>query len=102
MEQEMTFVADIEGRSETCTVLFTFSSDVTGADYMLYTPDDPNGAEVRVMAARYDPDAPGALYPLQDDRDRAIVQTVLDYVSSQEEDDAEEDDGIHNIEDLPG
>ena len=69
---------------------------------MLYTPDDPNGAEVRVMAARYDPDAPGALYPLQDDRDRAIVQTVLDYVSSQEEDDAEEDDGIHNIEDLPG
>lgn len=102
MDPELTFVADVDGRPETCTVLFTFSSDVTGADYMLYTPDDPNGSQVRVMAARYDPQSPGALYPLQDDRDRAIVQTVLDYVSRQEDDAEEEaDDGIRTVEDLP-
>ena len=100
MEQELTFETVLDGVPVTCTVLFTFSSDETGADYMLYTPDDPTGTEVRVLAGRYDPNAPTAIYPLQDDRDRAIVQTVLDYVSSQEEE-AEPDDGILTVEDLP-
>lgn len=101
MEQELTFFTEIDGKQETCTVLFTFSSDVSGADYMLYTPDDPTGTEVRVMAGRYDPNTPGAIYPLKDDRDRAIVQTVLDYLAQQDEAEEEEDDGIRTVDDLP-
>ena len=83
MEQEMTFVADIEGRSETCTVLFTFSSDVTGADYMLYTPDDlDSGKPPRLSAARYDPDNLTKLMPLQGDMDRDVVQSFINYIST--------------------
>ena len=104
MDQEITFEMELDGKQVTCTVLFTFSSDETGANYMLYTPDDPAGSEVHLMAARFDPENLGALYPLQDDRDRAIVQSFIDYVSSHSGDELaeeEEDDGIHTVEDLP-
>ena len=56
MDQEITFEMNLDGEQVTCTVLFTFSSDETGANYMLYTPDDPAGSEVRLMAARFDPE----------------------------------------------
>ena len=55
MDQEITFDMNLDGERVTCTVLFTFSSEETGANYMLYTPDDPAGTEVRLMAARFDP-----------------------------------------------
>lgn len=105
MDQEITFDMNLDGERVTCTVLFTFSSEETGANYMLYTPDDPAGTEVRLMAARFDPQDISVLYPLADDRDRAIVQSFLDYVSAHTgeelEEAAEEDDGIRNVEDLP-
>lgn len=105
MDQEITFEMTLDGTPVMCTVLFTFSSDETGANYMLYTPDDPAGTQVRLMAARFDPSDLTALYPLKDDRDRAIVQSFLDYVSSHTREELagemEEDDGIRSIEDLP-
>ncbi len=103
MDQERTIEMNLAGKQVICTVLFTFSSDETGANYMLYTPDDPTAAEVRLMAARFDPENISLLYPLKDDRDRAIVQSFIDYVSShtQEELSGEGDDGIRSVEDLP-
>ena len=105
MDQEITFEMNLDGERVTCTVLFTFSSDETGANYMLYTPDDPGGAQVRLMAARFDPRDVSALYPLADDRDRAIVQSFIDYVSSHTPEElalqAEPDDGIRSVADLP-
>ena len=103
MDQEITFEMELDGQKTTCTVLFTFCSDETGANYMLYTPDDPAGKEVRLMAARFDPQNITALYPLEGDRDRAIVQSFLDYVSSHTGDELteEQDDGIRSVEDLP-
>ena len=72
---------------------------------MLYTPDDPTGEQPRLMAARFDPTNMTALYPLEDEKDRVIVQSVIDYVTSHSGDemaeDAEEDDGILTVEDLP-
>ena len=55
------------------------------------------------MAARFDPQNITALYPLEGDRDRAIVQSFLDYVSSHTGDELaeEQDDGIRSVEDLP-
>ena len=103
MDQELTFEMQLDGEQVTCTVLFTFSSDETGADYILYTPDDPSAPEVRLMAGRYDPNNIRAIYPLQDDRDRTIVQNVIDYVTAQEQENftEEADDGIFTVEDLP-
>ncbi|MEA4966376.1 MAG: hypothetical protein VB055_11220 [Oscillospiraceae bacterium] len=83
MEQEITFEMNLDGRQVTCTVLFTFSSEETGANYMLYTPDPPDGKETRLMAARFDPSNLASLYPLQGDADRAVVQSFIDYVSAQ-------------------
>lgn len=82
MDQELTFEMDFDGVKTTCTVLFTFDSEDTGASYMLYTPDDPCGENVRMIAARFDPRNPTAIYPLADDRDRAIVQSFVEYISS--------------------
>ena len=105
MDQEITFKMKLDGEEVVCTVLFTFSSDETGASYMLYTPDDPTGEQPRLMAARFDPTNMTALYPLEDEKDRVIVQSVIDYVTSHSGDemaeDAEEDDGILTVEDLP-
>lgn len=98
--QELTFEMTIDGEVCTCTVLFTFYSDQTGANYMLYTPDDPEQvAQIRLMAGRFDPENLTAIYPLKDDTDRALVQQFLDYVSNSPEEE-EPDDGIHRVEDL--
>ena len=105
MDQEITFQMTLDGAPVTCTVLFTFSSDETGGNYMIYTPDDPAGKEVRLMAGRFDPSDLTAIYPLKDDKDRAIVQSFLDYVSSHTREELsgqkEADDGIRTVEDLP-
>ena len=106
-QQEITFEMELDGKQTTCTVLFTFSSEETGGNYMIYTPDDPMGKEVRLMASRFHPEQMTALYPLQDDKDRAIVQSFLDYVSAHTPQELaqaaqeEADDGIHSVEDLP-
>lgn len=103
MDQEITFQMELDGEQVTCTVLFTFSSEETGANYMLYTPDDPTGTQVRLMAARFNPNDITCLSQLADDRDRAIVQSFIEYVSSHtsEEMAAEADDGIRDVTDLP-
>lgn len=103
-EQELTFEMNIDGQICTCTVLFTFYSDQTKANYMLYTPDNPTEVtQLHLMAGRFDPEDLSAIHPLQDDTDRAIVQQFLDYVTqhtAEEIADEVEDDGIRNIEDL--
>ena len=76
---------------------------------MLYTPDDPAGpAQVRLIAARYQPEDLSKLESLRDDTDRAIVQSFIEYVSSHSAEEIardcrsveEEDDGIRDITDL--
>lgn len=100
-QQELTFEMNIDGENCTCTVLFTFFSEQTNANYMLYTPDDPEKvAQIRVMAGRFDPENLTAIYPLRDDTDRQLVQQFLDYMANAPAEDEEADDGIHNIEDL--
>lgn len=83
MEQDITFVMHTEEGNVTMTVLFTFYSELTDANYMLYTPDPLDGSrQVRISAARYDPMDLSKLMPLKDDRDRAIVQSYLEYVAT--------------------
>lgn len=83
MENGITFVMHTEDGDVTMTVLFTFYSDLTGANYMLYTPDPLDGSvQVRISAARYDPQDLTRIMPLVGDQDRAIVQSYLEYVST--------------------
>lgn len=80
---DITFVMHMDGQDVTMTVLFTFYSDLTQANYMLYTPDPLDGStQVRISAARYDPKDLSHILPLRDDQDRAIVQSYLEYVST--------------------
>lgn len=103
-QKELTFEMELDGEKRICTVLFTFYSDQTKADYMLYTPDNPEGTEqIRVMAGRFNPEDLSAIYPLQDDTDRQLVQQFLEYMVNapqDEQEEPEEDDGIRNVEDL--
>lgn len=81
--QDITFVMHMDGQDVTMTVLFTFYSELTKANYMLYTPDPLDGSvQVRISAARYDPKDLTKILPLRDDQDRAVVQSYLEYVST--------------------
>ena len=80
---DITFVMHTEEGDVTMTVLFTFYSELTDANYMLYTPDPLDGSrQVRISAGRYDPQDLSRILPLKDDRDRAIVQSYLEYVAT--------------------
>ena len=82
-EREMSFVMHTPEGDVTMQVLFTFYSEETKANYMLYTPDDLNsGKPPRLSAARYDPEDLTRLLPLQGDMDRDVVQSFINYVST--------------------
>ena len=81
--QDMTFVMHTPGGDVTMQVLFTFSSQETKANYMLYTPDNLNsGKAVSLAACRYDPADLTRIMPLKDDTDRRIVQEFINYIST--------------------
>ena len=81
--QNMTFVMHTPQGDVTMQVLFTFSSQETQANYMLYTPDDlTSGQAVSLSACRYDPADLTRIMPLKDDTDRKIVQEFINYIST--------------------
>lgn len=82
-EREMSFIMHTPEGDVTMQVLFTFYSEETKANYMLYTPDDLNsGKPPRLSAARYDPNDLTRLLPLQGDMDRDVVQSFINYIST--------------------
>ena len=98
MEQDITFVMHTPEGDVTMTVLFTFYSELTKTDYMLYTPDPLDGScQVRISAGRYDPNDLSRILPLRDERDRAIVQSYLDYIASHSSENMEKEAGQTSI-----
>ena len=82
-EREMSFIMHTPEGDVTMQVLFTFYSEETNANYMLYTPDDLNSDQApRLSAARYDPNDLTKLMPLQGDMDRDVVQSFINYIST--------------------
>ena len=80
---EISFVMHTPQGDVTMHVLFTFFSEETGANYMLYTPDDANsGKPVALSACRYDPNDLTKILPLQGDMDRDVVQSFINYIST--------------------
>lgn len=81
MDEKMTFkVINDEGKEIECEVLFTFESDETGKNYIVYTDNTTDEAgNTKVYASIYDPNAEETkLEPIETDKEWKIIETILD------------------------
>lgn len=68
-----------KGEKITCNALFTFESDETGKNYMVYTDNtvDEEG-NTKVYASIYNPDEEDqTLQPIETDKEWTIIETIL-------------------------
>ena len=80
MNKENTFkVIDKDGNEINFEVLFTFESDETKKNYMVYTDNSKDDAgNTRVYASVFKPDAePLELLPVETEREWKIIETIL-------------------------
>lgn len=92
MNKENTFtVLDNEGKEITCEVLFTFESDETKKNYIVYTDNSLDEAgNIKVYASIFDPSKDSTeLMPIETEREWKIIETILE--SIQEENKKKED-----------
>ena len=76
---------DDEGKELECEILFTFNSEETKKDYMVYTDNttDEDG-NVKVYASIYNPnDSKTELIPIETDREWKIIETILDSIQKE-------------------
>ena len=94
MEEKMTFKAlNKDGVEVDCEVLFTFESDETKKNYMVYTDNttDENGI-VRVYASIYNPDQPESdLIPIESEAEWKIIETILEEIQAEVRESASEE-----------
>ena len=80
MNKENTFtVLDNEGKEITCEVLFTFESDETNKNYIVYTDNttDEQG-NTKVYASIYTPDSENLnLTAIETEKEWKIIETIL-------------------------
>ena len=68
-----------EGKEVECEVLFTFESEETKKNYIVYTDNttDDDG-NTKVYASIYNPnDEKSILYPIESEKEWKIVETIL-------------------------
>ena len=86
MEEKMTFKAiNGEGKEVKCGVLFTFESDETKKNYMVYTDNtvDESG-NIRVYASIYNPEEEASeLLPIETDAEWRIIETILEEIQAE-------------------
>jgi len=84
-ERKTFTVLDDNGNEVTCEVLFTFESDETKKNYIIYT--DYTVAEdgkTNVFASIYDPnDENPILEPIETDREWKIIESILESLQEQ-------------------
>lgn len=93
MDKENKFkVIDKDGKEIEFEVLFTFESDETKKNYMVYTDNstDEEG-NVRVYASVFKPDTePLELLPVETEREWKIIETILDSIQEENKKNSEE------------
>ena len=80
MNEEMTFkMVDENGNEKECEVLFTFESEETNKNYMVYTDHTQDEAgNTRVFASSFDPVDPNSkLLPIETEKEWNIIKTIL-------------------------
>ena len=79
-DEKMTFkVKNEEGKEVECEVLFTFESDETHKNYMVYTDNtkDESG-NTKVYASIYKPgEETTTLEPIETEKEWTIIETIL-------------------------
>ena len=82
----MTFkVINDEGKEVECEVLFTFESDETKKNYIVYTDNtlDEEG-NTKVYASIYNPDEDETkLLPIETDKEWKIIETILEELQNE-------------------
>lgn len=84
----MTFkIFDDEGKEVECEVLFTFESNETGKNYMVYTDNsEDDEGNTKVYASIYNPeDKEPKLEPITTDKEWEIIETILKEIQTQVE-----------------
>lgn len=86
MDEKKKFVVlDANGKEVQCEPLFTFESDETKKQYVVYTDNskDENG-NVRVFASIYnDKKEGGELLPIKSDKEWKVIETILDAIQEE-------------------
>lgn len=78
-EKQLTFI-DEEGNEILCEILFTFSSEEFGKNYVLFYPvTNEDEEDIEVMAASYIPNenGEGELQPIETDEEWDLIEDVL-------------------------
>lgn len=95
-DERMTFkVTDENGKDVECEVLFTFESEETKKNYMVYTDNttDEEG-NIKVYASTYEPDVePTVLKPIETDKEWKVIETILDEIQTQAKEQTTEEGG---------
>lgn len=85
-EEVMTFkVMNDEGKEVECEVLFTFESEETKKNYIVYTDNttDDEG-NTKVYASIYNPDEEETrLLPIETEKEWKIIETILEEIQSE-------------------
>ncbi len=86
MNKDNTFtIVDKDGKEIECEVLFTFESDETKKNYIVYTDNskDEEG-NVKVYASIYNPNRENTeLMPIETDREWKVIETILDTIQEE-------------------
>lgn len=85
-EERMTFkVTNDEGKEIECEALFTFESDETKKNYIVYTDNTKDEAgNTKVYASIYDPNSDNtSLQPIETDKEWKIIETILSELQAQ-------------------
>lgn len=83
---KMTFkILGDDGKEIECEVLFTFESDETKKNYIVYTDNtiDEQG-NIKVYASIYNPNEENtALIPIESEKEWKIIETILEELQAQ-------------------
>ncbi len=85
-DEKMTFkVINDEGKEIDCEVLFTFESEETNKNYMVYTDNtiDEDG-NTKVYASIYNPEGESTkLIPIETEKEWKIIETILEELQAE-------------------
>ncbi len=93
MNKENTFkVIDKDGNEIEFEILFTFESDETNKNYMVYTDNTKDlEGNTKVYASAFKPDAePLELLPVETEREWRIIETIIESITEENKKDKEE------------
>lgn len=85
-DERMVFkVVNDEGKEIECEALFTFESDETKKNYIVYTDNTKDEAgNTKVYASVYNPDAENqTLQPIETEKEWKIIETILSELQTQ-------------------